>query len=126
MLTVARVAALLLAAVFVVAAVAKFRDQPATRRAMRDIGLPNPRLMAVAVPLVEAASALLLLVDPTTGGPCAVALLAAFTTLIAGRLLAGHEGGCGCFGAWSTRPPSWRDLARNALLMGLGVAAALG
>ncbi len=122
----ARIAGVLLAAVFAVAAAAKCRDPEGTRRALSDFGLPNPRLLARLVPAVEAASALLLVIDPVTGGPCAVALLAAFTTLVAGRLMAGRREACGCFGAWSSRPLSWRDLARNAVLMGLGVLAALG
>jgi|TARA_B100001105_G_scaffold235267_1_gene210319 uncharacterized membrane protein YphA (DoxX/SURF4 family) len=122
----ATIAAVLLAIVFVVAAAAKFRDPAATRRSMAEFGLPNPRLLAVAVPVTELATAALLLVDPRTGGPCAVALLVAFTTLIAGRLLAGHHESCGCFGTWAVRPLSWRDLVRNAALVALGVAAAFG
>jgi uncharacterized membrane protein YphA (DoxX/SURF4 family) len=122
----ATIAAVLLAIVFVVAAAAKFRDPAATRRSMAEFDLPNPRLLAVAVPVTELATAALLLVDPRTGGPCAVALLVAFTTLIAGRLLAGHHESCGCFGTWAVRPLSWRDLARNAALVALGVAAAFG
>jgi hypothetical protein len=82
--------------------------------------------VAVAIPVTEVATAALLVVDPRTGGPCAVALLVAFTTLIAGRLLAGHRESCGCFGTWAVRPLSWRDLARNAVLIALGVAAAFG
>ncbi|HAQ22615.1 MAG TPA: methylamine utilization protein MauD, partial [Acidimicrobiaceae bacterium] len=50
----------------------------------------------------------------------------AFTTLIVGRLLAGHREACGCFGNWSKRPLSWRDLARNGTLIALGAVAALG
>ncbi|SVA79739.1 uncharacterized protein METZ01_LOCUS132593, partial [marine metagenome] len=58
-------------------------------------------------------------------GPCAVALLVAFSTLVAGRLLAGQREGCGCFGAWSTGNLSWRTLARNAVLVAVGVVATL-
>ena len=122
----ATISAAVLAVIFVVAAVAKFRDPAATRRSMSDFGLPNAGLLAVAVPGTEMATAALLVVDPRTGGPCAVALLVAFTTLIAGRLLAGHRESCGCFGTWAVRPLSWRDLARNAALIALGVAAAFG
>ena len=121
----ATIAATLLAVIFVVAA-AKFRDPVATRRSMSDFGLPSPRLVAVAVPVTEVATAALRVVDPRSGGPCAVALLVAFTTLIAGRLLAGHRESCGCFGTWAVRPLSWRDLARNGALITLGVAAAFG
>jgi uncharacterized membrane protein YphA (DoxX/SURF4 family) len=122
----ATISAAVLAVIFVVAAVAKFRDPAATRRSMSDFGLPNAGLLAVAVPGTEMVTAALLVVDPRTGGPCAVALLVAFTTLIAGRLLAGHRESCGCFGTWRVRPLSWRDLVRNASLITLGVAAAFG
>ncbi len=116
----------ILAAVFAVAGIAKTRDPLGTRRTLDDFGLPKPRLLARVLPGTEAATALLLVVDPRVGGQCAVALLVAFTTLIAGRLLAGHHDACGCFGTWSKRPLSWRDLARNVLLVALGVVAALG
>jgi len=120
------IAACLLAAVFAVAAVAKLRDPLGTRRTLGEFGLPNPRLLARVLPVTEAATALLVVVDPRVGGQCAVALLVAFTTLIVGRLLAGHRDACGCFGTWSKRPLSWRDLARNGVLVALGVIAALG
>lgn len=116
----------LLAAVFALAGIAKLRDPLGTRHTLSDFGLPNPRLLARVLPGAEAATALLLVVDPRVGGQCAVALLVAFTTLIAGRLLAGHRDACGCFGTWSKRPLSWRDLARNGALVALGVVAALG
>ena len=122
----AAVAAVVLAGTFTVAAILKFRDPAATRRSLANFGLPNPRLLAVAVPVTELTTALLLVGDRRTGGPCAVALLVAFTTLIAGRLGAGRRDSCGCFGTWSSRPLSWRDLVRNGILTALGVLTALG
>ena len=119
-------AAWLLAAVFAIAATAKLQDPLSTRRSLSDFGLPNPRLLARILPATEVATALLLVVEPRLGGQCAVALLVAFTTLIVGRLMTGHHDACGCFGTWSRRPLSWRDLARNGLLIALSVIAALG
>ncbi len=116
----------LLAAVFMAAAAVKFRDPLGTRRTLGEFGLPRPALLARVLPATEASTALLLVVDPRVGGQCAVALLVAFTTLIVGRLLAGHRDACGCFGTWSNRPLSWRDVARNSALIALGVVAALG
>jgi len=116
----------LLAGVFVAAAATKLRDPLGTRRTLGEFGLPRPRLLSRVLPATEAATALLLIVDPRVGGQCAVALLVAFTTLIAGRLATGHRDPCGCFGTWSRRPLSWRDLARNTALVALGVVAALG
>ena len=121
----ARLAGVILAVVFAVASVAKFRDPTGTRRSLARMGLPVPHLLAVGVPVVEVLTAILLIVDPRTGGPCAVALLVAFSTLVAGRLLAGQREGCGCFGAWSTGNLSWQTLARNAVLIGVGVVATL-
>jgi len=71
-------------------------------------------------------TAILLIVDPATGGPCAVALLVAFTVLILSRLVNGNTSGCGCFGAWSTRPLSYWDVARNTVFIVLGAIATLG
>ena len=119
-------AAWLLALVFTVAAVTKMWDPRGTRRTLGNFGLPRPRLLARLLPVAEAATALLLIVDPRVGGQAAVALLVAFTTLIVGRLLAGHHEACGCFGYWSKQPLSWRDLARNGALIALGAVAALG
>ncbi len=119
-------AAWLLAAVFAIAATTKIRDPLSTRRSIGDFGLPSPRLLARILPTTEAATALLLVVEPRLGGQCAVALLVAFTTLIVGRLMAGHHEACGCFGTWSQRPLSWRDLARNGVLIALSAIAALG
>ena len=120
------VSAWTLAVVFAVATAAKLRDPLGTRRSLADFGLPRPRLLARVLPGTEAATALLLVVDPRVGGQCAVALLVAFTTLIAGRLVAGRRDSCGCFGTWSSRPLSWRDLVRNVVLTALGVVTALG
>ncbi|HJL75952.1 MAG TPA: MauE/DoxX family redox-associated membrane protein [Acidimicrobiales bacterium] len=122
----ARAAAVLLALVFGAAGIAKLRSPTDIRRALGGLGLPRPDLFAVALPVVELATALLLLLDPLTGGASAVALLAAFTTLLVGRLRTGHTGGCGCFGAWSTKPLSWRDVVRNLALIAVGCVAVLG
>ena len=122
----AALASFVLAGTFTVAAILKFRAPAPTRRSLAGFGLPNPRLLAVAVPVTELTTALLLVIDRRTGGPCAVALLVAFTTLIAGRLVAGRRDSCGCFGTWSSRPLSWRDLVRNGVLTALGVVTALG
>jgi uncharacterized membrane protein YphA (DoxX/SURF4 family) len=80
--TLATVAAILLAGTFLIAASLKLVNPAATRRSMQEFGLPRPHVVAVAVPVTELATAALLLVDPRTGGPCAVALLVAFTTLM--------------------------------------------
>ena len=60
-------AAVVLAAIFVWAAVAKLRDRPATLRAFTAAGLPAPDALAVVVPAVELVLAGLLLAVPPWG-----------------------------------------------------------
>ncbi len=87
-----------------------------------------PRWAARLLPIVELVVGALLV--PGLGGAwvvgVAAALLVAFTAVIVLRLLAdGDRPVCACFGAWSTRPISWRTVARNAGLLALAVVAAI-
>ena len=122
----ANVAGYILGGVFLVAGLSKLRSPLETRRSLRDLGFPFPKETSIILPLVELLTAILLIVDPATGGPCAVALLVAFTVLILSRLVNGNTSGCGCFGAWSTRPLSYWDVARNTVFIALGAIATLG
>ena len=122
----ANVAGYILGGVFLVAGLSKLRSPLETRRSLRDLGFPFPKETSIILPLVELLTAILLIVDPATGGPCAVALLVAFTVLILSRLMNGNTSGCGCFGAWSTRPLSYWDVARNTVFIVLGAIATLG
>ena len=122
----ANVAGYILGGVFLVAGLSKLRSPLETRRSLRDLGFPFPKETSIILPFVELLTAILLIVDPATGGPCAVALLVAFTVLILSRLVNGNTSGCGCFGAWSTRPLSYWDVARNTVFIVLGAIATLG
>ena len=122
----ANIAGCILGGVFLVAGLSKLRSPLDTRRSLRDLGFPFPRETSIVLPLVELLTAILLFIDPMTGGPCAVALLVAFTVLILSRLVNGNTSGCGCFGAWSTRPLSYWDITRNTVLIVLGAVATLG
>ncbi|MFN0025613.1 MAG: MauE/DoxX family redox-associated membrane protein [Acidimicrobiales bacterium] len=123
----AYLAALLLAGVFAVAAVAKWRDLPGTARAMAAFGLARPWLLARTVPGVEAAIAVGLVLTPTGSAVLALALLAAFTALVASRLHRGLTGTpCRCFGTWGASTLSWVDVARNGCLMVVAVIAISG
>ena len=122
----ANVAGYILGAVFLVAGLSKLRSPLETRRSLRDLGFPFPKETSIILPLVELLTAIILFVDPATGGPCAVALLVAFTVLILSRLVNGNTSGCGCFGAWSTRPLSYWDVVRNTVFIVLGAIATLG
>ena len=117
------VARLVLAAVFVVAATAKLADRSATRRALRDFGLPDALVpwLVVLLPLAELAIALLLLPAATAwlAAACAGLLLLAFSAAIGWQLRHGRAPACHCFGRLSSAPAGRGTLARNAALTAL-------
>jgi hypothetical protein len=114
-------AALVLAAVFVRAAVAKLADRQATATAFGELGLPA--VAATAVPLVELALAGALVVVPAWGGVFALALLAGFTAFLILAIRSGARTGCNCFGSARRGPVSWNDVLRNCVLVVLAVVA---
>jgi uncharacterized membrane protein YphA (DoxX/SURF4 family)/peroxiredoxin len=113
-------ASMLLAVVFVVAAVSKFADQAGTRRALADFGMPSGSVQAFAVllPLAELAVAIALLFRPTArwGAVAALVLLAAFAAAIARAMAHGTAPDCHCFGQISSSPVGRRTLVRNGLI----------
>ena len=115
--------ALLLAGVFAWAGAAKLTDRASTRRSFIGLGLPSS--FAVAVPVAELALAIALVLVPGWAAVAALALLAAFTTVLAGALRRGIEVGCGCFGTSRHDQVSFVELVRNGMLA-VGAAAALG
>lgn len=87
------------------------------------LGVEAP--VARAVPwaeLVVGAATATQVVEPWSA-VAALVLLAAFTAFLVVRLRAGVRAPCACFGSLSARPMSWRDVARNAVLMGLALVA---
>jgi peroxiredoxin/uncharacterized membrane protein YphA (DoxX/SURF4 family) len=120
---------ILLALVFAVSGAAKLIDAGATRRAMRDFGVPH-RLAPVAagaLPAVELAIAALVMFDATAmwAAVAAFALLLGFSAAIAWQLARGRHPECQCFGALSAGPIGIRTLARNGGLLALAVGVAL-
>ncbi|MEM7275441.1 MAG: MauE/DoxX family redox-associated membrane protein [Actinomycetota bacterium] len=115
--------AILLAGVFVFAAVAKARDPEGTARDFASLGLPRPRWWAAAVPVAEAVTAALLVLAPGWGGVAAATLLAGFTANLATVVRSGRVAHCACFGGASTEPVSVRHLVRNAVLLIPALAA---
>jgi len=115
--------AVVLAAVFALAAVAKLRDLEATTAEFDALGLPSPRLFAALIPLVELAIVALLLIVPAVGAIGALVTLAFFTTFLVGRLRAGVRAPCACFGSAGALPLSGADVLRNAMLVVLAAAA---
>lgn len=116
-------AALVLAAVFVWAAVAKVRARTTTVTSFRGLGLPAPDALAIAVPMVEVGLAIGLVVRPSAAAWCALGLLVAFTAVIATAIARGVEVGCACFGSSADRQVSTIEVVRNAGLAGLAVVA---
>ncbi len=122
---------LALAAVFVVAALAKLADRDGARRSLVDFGVPV-RLapaVAVALPLAELLLAAGLVVSATAWVAAlgAAGLLGAFTLAVGVTLARGRESDCHCFGRLSAEPVGPRTLARNLSLLALaGLAAVAG
>jgi uncharacterized membrane protein YphA (DoxX/SURF4 family) len=122
---VARIAAVLLGAAFVLAGASKLAAGDAWRLQARDLGAP--RWSVVPLPWIELTIGALLIVQ-VWRRPMALAalgLLAAFTALILGNLRQGRRPPCACFGAWSARPVGRGHVIRNLVLMALAGAAAL-
>jgi uncharacterized membrane protein YphA (DoxX/SURF4 family) len=125
MAVLAPVSALTLAVVFVWAASAKLARLGTTHRGFADLGLPAAGVLAPGVPAAELVTAALLVAVPRAGGIVALAVLAAFTAVVARAVLNGSTAGCTCFGTVSRRPVSATDLLRNALLGALALVAAV-
>lgn len=111
---------LLLVAVFLVAGVAKLADQPGSRQAMIDFGLPA-RLAAssgLLLPLIELTVAVALIPVATAwwGAVGALALLLIFIVVIGITLARGRTPDCHCFGQLHSEPLGWTTLARNGVL----------
>lgn len=116
-------ARLLLAAIFLLAAVAKLRDREGSAEALREFRLPVPlaRPAAVLLPLAELAVAVLLLPAATaqTAAAAALGLLCIFTAAIAVQLVRGRKPDCRCFGQLRASPIGPRTLVRNAVFAAL-------
>lgn len=122
---VARAAAVVLAAVFAMAAVAKLRRPAATSSSFAALGLPQPGMLAYAVPVVEVVLAVALIDAPAPAAWAAIVLLAAFTAVLARAIAKGTGAPCACFGSArrATEPVSSVELVRNAMLAALAVVA---
>ncbi|HEX2701071.1 MAG TPA: MauE/DoxX family redox-associated membrane protein [Acidimicrobiales bacterium] len=110
--------------VLLVAGAAKLRqpEWPATAAAFG-----APRWLSSTIPWVEVGLGALLVT--AVGLPwtalAAAGLVTAFTAMVAVRLVLGHPVPCGCFGETSPRPVGVDTLARNLVLLGAAMAAAL-
>lgn len=113
---------LLLAAVFLVAGVAKLVDVPGTRASLRDFAAPGALVPVLAwlLPIAELACALTLLTPAWAwwGAAGAAALLVVFTVGIGVTLLKGRRPACHCFGQFSSEAVGAATLGRNAFFLG--------
>jgi peroxiredoxin/uncharacterized membrane protein YphA (DoxX/SURF4 family) len=119
-----------LAAVFLVAAVAKLGDMPGSRRALEGFAVPSRLVPAAAVllPVAELASAILLVLAPTAvvGAALALVLLAAFVAGIGAALRRGVAPDCHCFGQLHSKPAGKETLVRNGVLGAIAVVVLAG
>jgi thiol-disulfide isomerase/thioredoxin len=113
-------ARLLLAAVFIVAGVAKLADREGSRRAVNEFGVPGALAgpLAVLLPVAELAVAVALIPTATAlwGAVGALALLLLFVAAIGGNLARGRRPDCHCFGQLHSAPADWSTLVRNGVL----------
>jgi methylamine dehydrogenase accessory protein MauD len=111
---------LLLAIVFLVAAVGKLIDRQGSRTALADFGLPSwmAAPAAVVLPVAELVVAVLLLLGATArwGALAALGLLGLFIAAMAISLARGRRPDCHCFGQLHSAPVGWPTLSRNGFL----------
>jgi uncharacterized membrane protein YphA (DoxX/SURF4 family) len=119
------VVSVLLGAVFVTSGVMKVA---APRQwAAQSAGLGVPGAVAAVVPFVELVVGALLVAQIARRpvAAAAAALLMAFTVLLVVRLSQGRRPPCACFGALSSKPIGWSNVARNAVFLALAAVVVL-
>ena len=95
------------------------------KESVRGQGLPAP--VAFLVPpaeLVLGACLVALPLNPFVLG-LSTFLLLVFTVFLAAQVAGRSQSPCACFGSRSTRPPAWRDVARNIAMIAALFAAAV-
>ncbi|MGZ4671583.1 MAG: MauE/DoxX family redox-associated membrane protein [Ilumatobacteraceae bacterium] len=114
-----------LGAVFLLSGVLKVSAPLQWRAQSAGLGVARP--VAAAIPFVEVVVGALLVtqVARRVVALVAAALLVSFTTLLVLRMAQGRRPPCACFGAWTAKPIGWRNVVRNAVLLGLAAAVAV-
>jgi uncharacterized membrane protein YphA (DoxX/SURF4 family) len=117
------IARLLLAAVFLVAGLAKLADLAGSRQALRDFGIPTvfASPLGTLLTLAELTVAVALIPAATAwwGELGALILLLVFVVGIGYNLARGRTPDCHCFGQLHSAPAGWPTLVRNAVLAAL-------
>ena len=77
--------------------------------------------IVIVIPAIELIlGAILIVFSPSPNAlGLATLLLVVFTSFLAIQVLTKSTVPCACFGARSSRPPAWKDVARNGLLIAL-------
>ncbi len=121
---IARIAAVVLGVVFLVAGGTKIASVVTWRQQAVDLGAP--RWIAQVLPGVEIAIGALLVSQFQRRAVAIVAavVLLAFTTLLVVRLRQGRRPPCACFGSLSATPIGWTHVGRNALFVAIAAVAA--
>lgn len=120
---IASAAAVVLAAVFAWAGVAKLIRRGATEASFAALRLPAPKPLATVVPAVEVVLAVALVLRPAVAAWAALALVAAFSVVLWVAIHRGIDAPCSCFGTARAAPVSTTEIVRNAMLAGLAVVA---
>lgn len=114
------VARLLLAAVFLLAGVAKLSDRIGSSKALHEFGLPlglaQPLSLLLSLGEIAVAVALLPVALAWYGSCAALALLGIFVLGISVSLIRGRRPDCHCFGQLHSKPVGWQTLVRNGML----------
>jgi uncharacterized membrane protein YphA (DoxX/SURF4 family) len=118
------VAAVVVAALLLVAGVAKLARPALWHSQSAGMGVPWP--VARVVPYVEVGlgAALLVQLQRHVIAWGAVALFASFTALLVATLAQGRRPPCACFGSLTSKPIGAGHVARNVVFMAIAVVAA--
>lgn len=116
---------IVLAGVFVLAGVGKFLDPEGSAKAVKDFGVPASLSVPLgyALPVAEVIFAVLLLFVSTSwfGAVGASILLIAFVGGMLWQYSQGKAPECHCFGQMHSEPVSPKSIARNVVLLSLGL-----
>jgi uncharacterized membrane protein YphA (DoxX/SURF4 family)/peroxiredoxin len=114
------IARLGLAAVFIIAGVAKLADRSGTRQALVNFDVPASFIdpFVLLLPLAELTMAIALVFPITArwGAAGSLVLLALFVAGLTRALRRGETPDCHCFGQLHSKPASWTTVARNLIL----------
>ncbi len=123
--TLAVICGVIVGAVLVFASVTKFIAFDNWKSDANAIGVPVQ--IAQLVPLLEIVIGVMLIIGwwLQLFAVLALAMFIVMTALLTYRLQQGNPPTCACFGRWSRKTISWRDVVRNCLLCVLAATAIL-